>query len=49
MLTIILIGSASHASAGTTNLHLDISDATNVIVGFCFLFLLNLFKIDLLT
>ncbi|XP_065653392.1 uncharacterized protein LOC136071840 isoform X2 [Hydra vulgaris] len=25
-------GSASHASAGTTNLHLDISDATNVIV-----------------
>jgi len=26
-------GSASYPSAGTTNLHLDISDATNVIVS----------------
>lgn len=44
---IFFIGSASYPKAGTTNLHLDISDATNVIVCILFLyFVLTLFDMQ---
>ena len=37
----VFIGSASYPKAGTTNLHLDISDATNVIVCILFVYFVS--------